>query len=83
MSTNATVNKLMGVCDDLIGGSSLMWRYHHQVGAGGHAANSSRTVSYNIAMSYKILLNQRPTAAKVCMIGVLKQQPGTEHWTSS
>jgi fatty acid desaturase (delta-4 desaturase) len=34
MSTNATVNKLMGVCDDLIGGSSLMWRYHHQVGGG-------------------------------------------------
>jgi fatty acid desaturase len=31
MSTNATVNGLMGVCDDLVGGSSLMWRYHHQV----------------------------------------------------
>ena len=31
MSTNVRVNQLMGLCDDLIGGSSLMWRYHHQV----------------------------------------------------
>ncbi|GBF97145.1 hypothetical protein Rsub_10332 [Raphidocelis subcapitata] len=31
MSTNAAVNGLLGVCNDLIGGSSLMWRYHHQV----------------------------------------------------
>ena len=31
MSTKAWVNKAMGLCDDLIGGSSLMWRYHHQV----------------------------------------------------
>eukprot|EP00879_Flechtneria_rotunda_P002961 GHRR01003178.1.p1 GENE.GHRR01003178.1~~GHRR01003178.1.p1 ORF type:complete len:477 (+),score=112.19 GHRR01003178.1:211-1641(+) len=31
MSTQAWVNGLYGLCDDLIGGSSLMWRYHHQV----------------------------------------------------
>lgn len=31
MSTNTTVNSLLGLTDDLIGGSSLMWRYHHQV----------------------------------------------------
>ena len=31
MSNNATVNNLLGMTDDLIGGSSLMWRYHHQV----------------------------------------------------
>ena len=31
MSKNATVNNVMGWCDDLVGGSSLMWRYHHQV----------------------------------------------------
>ena len=31
MSTRAWVNKALGLCDDLIGGSSLMWRYHHQV----------------------------------------------------
>ena len=31
MSTNAGVNNLLGMTDDLIGGSSLMWRYHHQV----------------------------------------------------
>jgi fatty acid desaturase (delta-4 desaturase) len=31
MSTKTWVNKFMGLCDDLIGGSSLMWRYHHQV----------------------------------------------------
>lgn len=31
MSTNTLVNQLMGMGSDLIGGSSLMWRYHHQV----------------------------------------------------
>jgi fatty acid desaturase (delta-4 desaturase) len=31
MSTKTWVNKTLGLCDDLIGGSSLMWRYHHQV----------------------------------------------------
>lgn len=31
MSTQVWVNKALGMCDDLIGGSSLMWRYHHQV----------------------------------------------------
>jgi hypothetical protein len=30
MSTSPLVNNLMGLCDDLVGGSSLMWRYHHQ-----------------------------------------------------
>jgi hypothetical protein len=33
MSTKTWVNKALGLCDDLIGGSSLMWRYHHQVSA--------------------------------------------------
>ena len=31
MSNNAAANNLLGMTDDLIGGSSLMWRYHHQV----------------------------------------------------
>lgn len=31
MSNSVVANKLLGVTDDLIGGSSLMWRYHHQV----------------------------------------------------
>ena len=31
MSTSVAVNNALGMCDDLIGGSSLMWRYHHQV----------------------------------------------------
>lgn len=30
MSTSPAVNKALGLTDDLIGGSSLMWRYHHQ-----------------------------------------------------
>ncbi len=30
MSTNQYVNNALGMTDDLIGGSSLMWRYHHQ-----------------------------------------------------
>jgi fatty acid desaturase (delta-4 desaturase) len=32
MSTNPVINNLMGLTNDLAGGSSLMWRYHHQVG---------------------------------------------------
>lgn len=31
MSTSPVVNQLMGFGDDLIGGSSLAWQYHHQV----------------------------------------------------
>jgi len=30
MSTHAAVNGFMGLCNDIMGGSSLMWRYHHQ-----------------------------------------------------
>jgi fatty acid desaturase (delta-4 desaturase) len=35
MSPTPWVNKLLGLTDDLIGGSSLMWRYHHQAGREG------------------------------------------------
>ena len=31
MSTSPLANWLLGFTDDLIGGSSLVWRYHHQV----------------------------------------------------
>jgi acyl-lipid (7-3)-desaturase (Delta-4 desaturase) len=31
MSTKPWVNGFLGMCNDLAGGSSLMWRYHHQV----------------------------------------------------
>ncbi len=31
MTNSALANNLLGMTDDLIGGSSLMWRYHHQV----------------------------------------------------
>ena len=31
MSPKTWVNNALGMTDDLIGGSSLMWRYHHQV----------------------------------------------------
>lgn len=30
MSTSPIVNRALGLCDDLIGGSSLLWQYHHQ-----------------------------------------------------
>jgi fatty acid desaturase (delta-4 desaturase) len=45
MSTNTLVNKALGLTDDLIGGSSLMWRYHHQVTStssyGGHMSEAA------------------------------------------
>jgi hypothetical protein len=31
MSTIPWVNKALGRCSDLVGGSSLAWQYHHQV----------------------------------------------------
>ena len=31
MSTSPAVNAALGLCNDLIGGASLTWRYHHQV----------------------------------------------------
>jgi len=31
MTNSAALNNVLGMTDDLIGGSSLMWRYHHQV----------------------------------------------------
>lgn len=31
MTPSAALNNALGMTDDLIGGSSLMWRYHHQV----------------------------------------------------
>ena len=31
MTDSERANNLLGMTDDLIGGSSLMWRYHHQV----------------------------------------------------
>lgn len=34
MSTNTAVNNFMGLCNDIMGGSSLMWRYHHQARCG-------------------------------------------------
>ena len=30
MSTRPAVNRALGLCDDVIGGSSLLWQYHHQ-----------------------------------------------------
>ncbi len=30
MSTRPAVNRALGLCNDLIGGSSLLWQYHHQ-----------------------------------------------------
>ena len=30
MSTKEWVNQFLGLMDDVSGGSSLMWRYHHQ-----------------------------------------------------
>mmetsp|Transcript_33218 Transcript_33218/g.78780 ORF Transcript_33218/g.78780 Transcript_33218/m.78780 type:complete len:534 (-) Transcript_33218:142-1743(-) len=31
MSTKPWLNNFYGLCNDAVGGSSLMWRYHHQV----------------------------------------------------
>jgi fatty acid desaturase (delta-4 desaturase) len=31
MSTSPLINRALGACDDLIGGSSLAWQYQHQV----------------------------------------------------
>ena len=45
MSTSPLANNLLGMTDDLIGGSSLMWRYHHQA----RCCNVSPLFSYDRA----------------------------------
>lgn len=37
MSTKPWLNNFYGLCNDAVGASSLMWRYHHQVCAGSDA----------------------------------------------
>ena len=43
MSTSPLPNVLLGMCNDLIGGSSLTWRYHHQVPACVASCGQTRT----------------------------------------
>jgi hypothetical protein len=40
MSTSPAVNIALGLCNDLIGGASLTWRYHHQASALGSGSGS-------------------------------------------
>lgn len=55
MSTKPIVNTLLGMTDDLIGGSSLMWRYHHQVSKLCHAS-IGQLCSYLKACMHQLLL---------------------------
>jgi hypothetical protein len=67
MSTNTLVNKLMGLTDDLIGGSSLMWRYHHQVGSHAHTQmNCSVALGLCGVVSCRVVLYS--TADFVCLV---------------
>ena len=56
MSTKPWVNKAMGLTDDLIGGSSLMWRYHHQVTAA--VSVLWHLAAYNLALGSALAADQ-------------------------
>lgn len=53
MSTHPIVNILLGLTDDLIGGSSLMWRYHHQVSH--HIHTNDQTLDEDVCSMYPLL----------------------------
>jgi fatty acid desaturase (delta-4 desaturase) len=50
MSPKAWVNNALGLTDDLIGGSSLMWRYHHQVSHHIHCNDNALDQDVHTAM---------------------------------
>merc|ERR1711904_188045 len=53
MSTKEWVNQFLGLMDDLSGGSSLMWRYHHQVSH--HIHCNDEEVDEDVFSSYPLL----------------------------
>lgn len=53
MSTIPLVNNLLGMCDDLIGGSSLTWRYHHQVSH--HIHTNDQVLDEDVCSMYPLL----------------------------
>ncbi|QDZ24457.1 fatty acid desaturase [Chloropicon primus] len=53
MSTKEWVNQFLGLMDDLSGGSSLMWRYHHQVSH--HVHCNDEEVDEDVFSSYPVL----------------------------
>lgn len=56
MSTKAWVNQAMGLCDDLIGGSSLAWRYHHQVRGSGAMPPAHTRIRCRACRRHRLLL---------------------------
>lgn len=50
MSPHVWVNNALGLTDDLIGGSSLMWRYHHQVSHHIHCNDNALDQDVHTAM---------------------------------
>jgi fatty acid desaturase (delta-4 desaturase) len=50
MSPKVWVNNALGMTDDLIGGSSLMWRYHHQVSHHIHCNDNALDQDVHTAM---------------------------------
>ncbi|KIZ05268.1 inoleoyl-CoA desaturase [Monoraphidium neglectum] len=53
MSTVPLVNVLLGMCNDLIGGASLTWRYHHQVSH--HIHTNDEVLDEDVCSMYPLL----------------------------
>lgn len=53
MSTVPLINNLLGLCNDLIGGASLMWRYHHQVSH--HIHTNDQELDEDVCSCYPLL----------------------------
>ena len=53
MSTKEWVNQALGLMDDVSGGSSLMWRYHHQVSH--HVHCNDEEVDEDVFSAYPLL----------------------------
>jgi len=53
MSTSPAVNAALGMCNDLIGGASLTWRYHHQVSH--HIHTNDEALDEDVCSLYPML----------------------------
>ena len=62
MSPSPAVNGVLGLTNDLIGGSSLMWRYHHQVSHHIHCNDNAMDQDVYTAMPLLRFDARRPKA---------------------
>jgi acyl-lipid (7-3)-desaturase (Delta-4 desaturase) len=67
MSTSPAINAFLGMCNDLIGGASLTWRYHHQVSH--HIHTNDEALDEDVCSMYPLLRFDTRLPRKWCGAG--------------